>query len=312
MEVDRSKLKEVETDQESEGSSEEMIESPRSVAKVRRLNNCSNFEYAEAERTIVLERKRKKEQKEEAEKHLCLQKQRIVSKNPRLLTALLEQISGSDELKREYGELVEQKAGGEEKSTPVYETERTIVLERKWKKEQKEEAGKHICLQKQRGNVKSIVSKNPRLLTALLEQISGSDELKREYGDLEEQKSRAEEKSAPLYQKERTILLERKRKKQLIGVVQSQNAFGNRFPMAHCTRFAIPLLLLLPRRVAATILNQPHLLLPQNVMNLPNLVPSGMQLMGMKSWDGAAQMVHGKKIVYFHICRLHCNILDNI
>uniref|UniRef100_A0A0D9XB24 Structural maintenance of chromosomes protein n=1 Tax=Leersia perrieri TaxID=77586 RepID=A0A0D9XB24_9ORYZ len=63
------------------------------------------------------------------------------------------------------------------------------------------------------GDVESIASKNPKELTALLEQISGSDELRREYDDLEDQKTRAEEKSALVYQEKRTIMMERKQKK---------------------------------------------------------------------------------------------------
>lgn len=73
----------------------------------------------------------------------------IASKNPRELTSLLEQISGSDELKGDYEELEEQKARAEEKSALVYQKKRTIVLERKQKKEQKEEAEKHLRLQDQ-------------------------------------------------------------------------------------------------------------------------------------------------------------------
>ncbi|KAG0524006.1 hypothetical protein BDA96_07G172600 [Sorghum bicolor] len=71
----------------------------------------------------------------------------IASKNPKELTALLEQISGSDELRREYDELEEQKARAEEKSALVYQEKRTIVMERKQKKAQKEEAEKHLRLQ---------------------------------------------------------------------------------------------------------------------------------------------------------------------
>jgi structural maintenance of chromosome 1 len=71
----------------------------------------------------------------------------IASKNPKELTALLEQISGSDELRREYDELEEQKARAEEKSALVYQEKRTIVMERKQKKTQKEEAEKHLRLQ---------------------------------------------------------------------------------------------------------------------------------------------------------------------
>lgn len=42
------------------------------------------------------------------------------------------------------------------------------------------------------GDVESIASKNPKELTVLLEQISGSEELKRDYEDLEEKKARAQ------------------------------------------------------------------------------------------------------------------------
>ncbi|CAK9162657.1 unnamed protein product [Ilex paraguariensis] len=73
----------------------------------------------------------------------------IASKNPKELTALLEQISGSDEYKREYEELEEKKARAEEESALAYQKKRTIVMERKQKKEQKEEAEKHIRLQDQ-------------------------------------------------------------------------------------------------------------------------------------------------------------------
>ncbi|KAJ4827050.1 Structural maintenance of chromosomes protein 1, partial [Turnera subulata] len=73
----------------------------------------------------------------------------IASKNPKELTALFEQISGSDELKRQYEDLEEKKAAAEEKSALVYQRKRTTVMERKQKKEQKEEAEKHLRLQDQ-------------------------------------------------------------------------------------------------------------------------------------------------------------------
>ncbi|KAK3124176.1 hypothetical protein QOZ80_8AG0641550 [Eleusine coracana subsp. coracana] len=73
----------------------------------------------------------------------------IASKNPKELTALLEQISGSDELRREYDELEELKARAEENSALVYQEKRTIVMERKQKKAQKEEAEKHMRLQEE-------------------------------------------------------------------------------------------------------------------------------------------------------------------
>ena len=71
----------------------------------------------------------------------------IASKNPKELTALLEQISGSDELRREYDELEEEKARAEVNSALVYQEKRTIVMERKQKKAQKEEAEMHLRLQ---------------------------------------------------------------------------------------------------------------------------------------------------------------------
>mgnify|MGYP002775710628 CR=1 FL=1 len=64
------------------------------------------------------------------------------------------------------------------------------------------------------GDVESIASKNPKELTALFEQISGSEDYKKDYEDLEVQKSRAEEKSAFAYQKKRSVTAERKQKKE--------------------------------------------------------------------------------------------------
>ncbi|KAH9729367.1 Structural maintenance of chromosomes protein 1 [Citrus sinensis] len=78
----------------------------------------------------------------------------IASKNPKELTALLEQISGSDELKREYEVLEDEKGKAEEKSALVYQKKRTVVLERKQKKEQKEEAERHLRLQDQLKSLK--------------------------------------------------------------------------------------------------------------------------------------------------------------
>ncbi|KAL5561913.1 hypothetical protein UlMin_031660, partial [Ulmus minor] len=73
----------------------------------------------------------------------------IASKNPKELTVLIEQISGSDELKKDYEKYEEDKATAEEKSALIYQKKRTIVMERKQKKEQKEEAEKHLRLQEQ-------------------------------------------------------------------------------------------------------------------------------------------------------------------
>ncbi|KAK4273039.1 hypothetical protein QN277_021511 [Acacia crassicarpa] len=78
----------------------------------------------------------------------------IASKNPKELTALLEQISGSDELKRDYERFEEEKATAEEKSALVFQRRKTVSLERKQKKVQKEEAEKHIRLQDQLRTIK--------------------------------------------------------------------------------------------------------------------------------------------------------------
>ncbi|KAL1212546.1 Structural maintenance of chromosomes protein 1 [Cardamine amara subsp. amara] len=71
----------------------------------------------------------------------------IASKNPKELTGLLEQISGSEELKKEYEELEEKKTSAEEKAALLYQKKKTIGTEKKLKKAQKEEAEKHLRLQ---------------------------------------------------------------------------------------------------------------------------------------------------------------------
>lgn len=73
----------------------------------------------------------------------------IAAKNPKELTALLEQISGSDDLKKDYEELEEQKARAEEEFALVYQKKKTVATEKKQKKQQKEEAEKHMRLQDQ-------------------------------------------------------------------------------------------------------------------------------------------------------------------
>ncbi|KAG9151144.1 hypothetical protein Leryth_002716 [Lithospermum erythrorhizon] len=78
----------------------------------------------------------------------------IAQKNPRELTALLEQISGSEEYKRQYEELEEEKAKAEEVTALAYQKRKTIAMELKQKKEQKEEAEKHLRLQEQLKSLK--------------------------------------------------------------------------------------------------------------------------------------------------------------
>ncbi|GBG59523.1 hypothetical protein CBR_g38546 [Chara braunii] len=64
------------------------------------------------------------------------------------------------------------------------------------------------------GDVESIAAKNPKELTAMFEQISGSEELRKSYEELEEQKKRAEERTMLAYQKKRSMVSERKQKKE--------------------------------------------------------------------------------------------------
>ncbi|XP_042517356.1 structural maintenance of chromosomes protein 1 isoform X2 [Macadamia integrifolia] len=115
----------------------------------------------------------------------------IASKNPKELTALLEQISGSEDLKKDYEDLEEQKARAEEKSALVYQKKRTVVMERKQKKEQKEEAEKHLRLQ---GQLKSL--KREHFLWQLLNIEKDSkkinDEVEAEKGNLEDLKKEQE------------------------------------------------------------------------------------------------------------------------
>lgn len=73
----------------------------------------------------------------------------IASKNPKELTGLIEQISGSDELKRDYDDLSEQVSAAQAKSALVYSEKRNVVAERKQKKAQKEGDEKHLDLQEE-------------------------------------------------------------------------------------------------------------------------------------------------------------------
>ncbi|XP_052731328.1 structural maintenance of chromosomes protein 1 isoform X4 [Vigna angularis] len=83
----------------------------------------------------------------------------IASKNPKELTALVEQISGSDECKRDYEQFEEEKGTAEEKSALVYQKKKTVVMERKQKKEQKEEAEKHLRLQQELNGIQDLTAK---------------------------------------------------------------------------------------------------------------------------------------------------------
>ncbi|KAL8523126.1 hypothetical protein ACS0TY_013195 [Phlomoides rotata] len=63
------------------------------------------------------------------------------------------------------------------------------------------------------GDVESIASKSPKELSALIEQISGSEEYKRQYEELEVQKAEADEKAVLANHKKKIISAERKQKK---------------------------------------------------------------------------------------------------
>ncbi|KAL7087968.1 hypothetical protein ACP275_13G100900 [Erythranthe tilingii] len=63
------------------------------------------------------------------------------------------------------------------------------------------------------GDVESIACKNPKELTALVEKISGSEEYKRRYEELEVQKAEADQKAVLAHRKRKTISAERKHKK---------------------------------------------------------------------------------------------------
>ncbi|KAG8387646.1 hypothetical protein BUALT_Bualt02G0043000 [Buddleja alternifolia] len=78
----------------------------------------------------------------------------IASKNPKELTALFEQISGSEEYKRRYEELEAQKAEADEKAVLAHQRKKTISAEKKQKRLQKEDAEKHIKLQQQLKSLK--------------------------------------------------------------------------------------------------------------------------------------------------------------
>lgn len=78
----------------------------------------------------------------------------IASKSPKELSALIEQISGSEEYKRQYEELEVQKAEADEKAVLAHQKKKTISAEKKQKKLQKEEAEKHLKLQEQLKSLK--------------------------------------------------------------------------------------------------------------------------------------------------------------
>eukprot|EP00898_Chlorokybus_atmophyticus_P006531 jgi/Chlat1/687/Chrsp104S01283 len=71
----------------------------------------------------------------------------IASKSPKELTALLETISGSEELRSDYEEYEAKKLKAEERTVFSFQKKRGMTAEKKQKKEQKEEAERHLALQ---------------------------------------------------------------------------------------------------------------------------------------------------------------------
>merc|ERR1712083_580518 len=71
----------------------------------------------------------------------------IAMKNPKERTALFEEISGSGSKKREYDRLLEEMKQAEENTQFTYQKKKTLGLERKEAKLEKEEAEKYKKLQ---------------------------------------------------------------------------------------------------------------------------------------------------------------------
>ncbi|XP_078152053.1 structural maintenance of chromosomes protein 1-like [Carex rostrata] len=120
----------------------------------------------------------------------------IASKNPKELTVLIEQISGSDELKRDYDDCSEQVSVAQAKSALVYSEKRNVVAERKQKKAQKEGAEKHLDLQEELKVVKTkhalwrlyiLERKIEEIDAELAEEREGLEKVKEEHKDCEHQ-----------------------------------------------------------------------------------------------------------------------------
>ncbi|KAM0829285.1 hypothetical protein ACQ4PT_066977 [Festuca glaucescens] len=147
----------------------------------------------------------------------------IASKNPKELTALLEQIAASDELKREYDDLETQKSTAEEKSALVYQEKRTIVMERKQKKAQKEEAEKHLRLQQDLKLLKTdhllwqlyTIEKDMEKIEAELEEERGSLQQAREENQSSENELAAKKKEQSAFLKKITMCEKNMAKKKL-------------------------------------------------------------------------------------------------
>jgi chromosome segregation ATPase len=73
----------------------------------------------------------------------------VAAMSPMGLTQLFEHISGSEQYKKQYEELESQKSEAEERTAFASQKKRTIMAEKKQKLEQKQEADKHMRLQKE-------------------------------------------------------------------------------------------------------------------------------------------------------------------
>lgn len=72
----------------------------------------------------------------------------VAGMQPADLTNLVEQIAGTDVLRPEYEQLELAKQSAEEKTSYVFSKKKSIAMEKRQKREQKEEAEKHLQLEK--------------------------------------------------------------------------------------------------------------------------------------------------------------------
>eukprot|EP00245_Coleochaete_scutata_P002170 TRINITY_DN1284_c0_g1_i1.p1 TRINITY_DN1284_c0_g1~~TRINITY_DN1284_c0_g1_i1.p1 ORF type:complete len:1228 (-),score=375.50 TRINITY_DN1284_c0_g1_i1:655-4338(-) len=145
----------------------------------------------------------------------------IASKSPKDFTTLFEQISGSDELKREYEQLDQQKVKADEKAALCFQKKRSMAAERKQKKEQKEEAERHLQLQEELKILRSEyilwqlfdIDRDIEQTQAALEVDKGSleEQLQAQAAAAEEEKEKKKEQAS--YQKE-VLLFEKKMTKK--------------------------------------------------------------------------------------------------
>jgi structural maintenance of chromosome 1 len=68
----------------------------------------------------------------------------VASRSPKGLTELFEHISGSEVLRKDYEKLEAAKNSADEKTSFIFARKKTLAAEKRAKKEQKEEAEKHL------------------------------------------------------------------------------------------------------------------------------------------------------------------------